>query len=91
MKPLHIVLFALIVLLLLGNTVIPDRLSIGNNPISGEIFSQGDDLTATVHAKPVTIDIKLVTLLLCVGVIGIAVLSRRRLGDKDHDKDITPR
>jgi hypothetical protein len=88
MKPTYLALALIIVLLLIGNTVIPDRLVLEFNPVSTEIVSYGDQAGDMGSANAVVISLKSVALLFCVGFVGIAVFSRKRTGDKNNEKDI---
>ena len=89
MKPTYLALALILVLLLIGNTVIPDRLVLEFSPISTEIVSYADHAADLESANAVVINLKSIVLLFCVGFVGIAVFSRKRTGDKNNEKDIT--
>ena len=89
MKPTYLALALLLVLLLIGNTVIPNRLVVEFNPISTEIVSHNDRPADLDRADAVVINVKSIVFLLFVGFIGIAVFPRKRTGDKNNEKDIT--
>jgi hypothetical protein len=89
MKPTYLALALIVVFLLIGNTVIPDRLMIEFNPISTEIVSHAEHPADLDHANAVVINVKSIVILFCVGFIGIVVFSRKRIGDKNNEKNIT--
>ena len=90
MKPTYLALVLLVVLLLLGNTVIPDRLVLEFKPVGAEIVSHSDYPADLENTNAVVINLKSIVLLFCVGLVGIAVFSRKRTGDIKNEKNITP-
>ncbi|MDX2511088.1 MAG: hypothetical protein QNK25_03480 [Desulfobacterales bacterium] len=90
MKPAHSALIILILLLFLGSPVISDRLGVEYNADDSEI-----NLYYDLPAKPdlvysIVIDLKVITLLSCIGLIGIVAFSRKRIRSKNNDEDIAP-
>ena len=83
------ILFLVLVIVLLSNMVISDRLFIEFNPTDSDInllYSPSIDPTPVDSIK---IKLKPIILLLCIGLVGIVVFARQRIGDKNDDKDIT--
>ena len=86
---IKILLLALIVLLF-ANTVISDRLEFEYSPNNSDIivhFGTSEDPDSIDH---VIMDLKLILLLFSIGFIGLTSLTRRRIGDKNNEKNITP-
>jgi hypothetical protein len=83
------ILFLVLVIVLISNMVISDRLFIEFNPNDSEInllYNPSIELTSADSTK---INLKPIILLLCIGLVGIVVFGRQRIGDKNDDKDIT--
>ncbi len=90
MKPTYSALIILMLLLFLGGPVISDRLVVQFNANDSDI-----NLYYTPPAKPdsvypIVINLKSITLLFCIGVIGIVAFSRKRIRNKNNDEDIAP-
>ena len=79
----------MVVVVLFSNTVISDRLFVEFNPNNTDInLLYGSSVNPT-SADSIKINLKPIILLLCIGLVGIVVVGRQRIGDKDNDKDIT--
>ena len=84
------ILFLVIMIILLSNTVISDRLVVEINPNDNEIdLHYGSDITP-VSVDSVIIDLKAITLLLCIGLVGVVVFNRQHTRNKNNGKDIAP-
>jgi hypothetical protein len=84
------ILFLAIVIVLLSNTVISDRLVVEINPNENEIDLHYGSYTTPVSADSVIIDLKAITLLLCFGLVGVVAFARQRIRHKNNGKDIAP-
>ena len=83
------ILFLVLVIVLISNMVISDRLFIEFNPTDSDInllYSPSIDPTS---ADSIKINLKPIIFLLCIGLVGIVVFGRQRIGNKNDDKDIT--
>lgn len=83
------ILFLVLVVVLISNMVISDRLFIEFNPNDSDInffYSPSIDPTS---ADSIKINLKPIIFLLCFGLVGIVIFARRRIGGKKDDKDIT--
>jgi len=90
MKPVIKMLLLALIVLLLANTVISDRLEFEYSPNNSNIivhFGSPENIDSIDHIE---MDLNLIVLLFGIGFIGLASLSRRRIGDKNNEKDITP-
>lgn len=82
------ILFLVLLIVLISNMVISDRLFIEFNPNDSDInffYSPSIDPTS---ADSIKINLKPIIFLLCFGLVGIVVFARQRIGDKKDDKDI---
>jgi len=89
LKTKHKILFLIVVIFLFSNTVISSRLFVEFNPNNTDInlfYSPSINPTST---DSIRINLKPIILLLCIGLVGIVVFGRQRIGNKDDDKDIT--
>jgi len=90
MKPALSALFVLILVLLIGDPVISDRLVFDSS--NGSI-SVPTDLSYLEHADitdHIEIELISIVLLFCIGFVGIISVSRQRFGSRYDDKDRTP-
>ena len=86
---IKMLLLALIVLLS-ANTVISDRVEFEYSPNNSDIivhFGSPENSDAIDHVE---MHLNLIVFLFVIGFIGLASLTRRRIGDKKNEKDITP-
>lgn len=84
MKTFIKILFPLLIVLLIATTVTSDRLEFEFDPNSVDIIIQ---FAFPQNSESIEIDIRLIALLFCTGVIGLAVFARRRIRyDNDDDK-----
>ena len=90
MKSAIKLLFLLLVFLLLANTVISDKIESGIYPRQSEMEVQIGDPASPASVDYIEMDLKLITLLFCIGCIGIAFFARRRIGEKKDEKDVSP-
>ena len=90
MKTILKILFLLLVILLLTNTVISDRIEFEFNPNKSEIIMHYGSPANPDSVDSIEIDLKSITLLSCIGLIGIVVFARRRIKDNNNDEDIAP-
>ena len=89
MKTTHKIFFLIVVIVLFSNTVISDLLFVEFNPNNTDInLFYGPSINPT-SADSIRINLKPIILLLCIGLVGIVVFGRQRIGKKDDDKDIT--
>lgn len=82
------ILFLVLLIVLISNMVISDRLFIEFNPNDSDInffYSPSIDPTS---ADSININLKPIIFLICFGLVGIVVFARQRIGDKKDDKDI---
>jgi hypothetical protein len=79
----------MVVVFLFSNTVISDRLFVEFNPNNTDINLRYGSSVNPTSADSIKINLKPIILLLCIGLVGIVVVGRQRIGDKDNDKDIT--
>ena len=87
MKPALKVLILLIVVLLITNIVISDKLDFEFNSTNSDIIMHIGSPTNPDSDVPIEIDLKLIALLFCVGIIGITVFARRRTSEITYDDD----
>ena len=83
------ILFLMVIVILVSNTVISDRLFIEFNPNDSDLnllYSRSINPTSVDSIK---INLKPIIFLLCIGLVGIVVFGRQRIGDKNDDKDST--
>ena len=84
------ILLVVIAVILLTNTVISDRLFVELNPNDNEIDLHFGSHITPASVDSVIIDLKAITLLLCIGLVGVVVFARQRIRNKNNDKDISP-
>lgn len=91
MKSVLKILFLLIFILFTANVVISDRLLLEFNPSNNDLnvhyaFPANSDSVDTI-----IIDLKLTALLLCIGLIGIIAVDRKRFRSNNDVEDVSPR
>jgi len=79
------ILLLVIVVVLLTNTVISDRLFVELNPDDNGIDLHYGSYVTPVSADSVIIDLKAITLLLCIGLVGVVVFARQRIRNKNNE------
>jgi len=80
MKPAYSALFVLILVFLIGDPVISDRLTISNYSGGGDIVSYLGTFDYSGASELIEIDLLSLFFLLCIGFIGIISVSRKRSG-----------
>lgn len=90
MKATIIMFLLVLIVLLLANTVISKRLDFAYSPNSSSIIVHFDSPENPYLFDHIEMDLKLIVLLFGIGFIGIASVARRRIGDKNNEKDISP-
>ncbi len=83
------ILFLMVVVTLISNTVISDRLFIEFNPNDSDINLLYSPSINPTSADSIKINLKPIILLLCIGLVGIVVFARQRIEEKNDDKDLT--
>ena len=83
------ILFLVLVIVLISNMVISDRLFIEFKPNDSDINLLYSPSIYPTPVDSIKIKLKPIILLLCIGLVGIVVFGRQRIGDKKDDKDIT--
>ena len=86
MKPILKIIFPLLIILLITNTVTSDKLEFGFDPNSSDIIV---NFSLPQNRESIKIDLRSIALLFCTGVIGLAVFSRRRARSDSDDEDTT--
>ncbi len=84
MKPTLSALFVLILVLLIGDPVISDRLVFDNSHGSSSVPTQLSYLEHIDITNPIEIELISIVLLLCIGFVGIISVSRKRSGKQIH-------
>jgi len=84
------IIIVIITIVLLTNTVISDRLFVELNTNDHEIGLHYGSYTKPVSADSVIIDLRAITLLLCIGLVGVVVFARQRIRKNSNGEDITP-
>ena len=84
------ILLLVMAVVLLSNTVISDRLVVELNPNDYEIDLHYGSYITPSFVDSVIIDLKAITLLLCLGLVGVVVFARRHIRNKEYDKEIAP-
>lgn len=79
---LKILLFVIAVVLL-SNTVISDRLVVELNPNDYEIDLHYGSYISPSFVDSVLLDLKAITFLLCLGLVGVVVFARRHIRKKE--------
>lgn len=90
MKATIIMLLLVLIVLLLANTVISKRLDFAYSPNNSSIIVHFDSQENPYLVDHIEMDLKLIVLLFGVGFIGIALVTRRRIGNKKNETDFTP-
>ena len=83
------ILFLVLVIVLISNMVSSDRLFIEFKPNDSDINLLYSPSIYSTPVDSIKIKLKPIILLLCIGLVGIVVFGRQRIGDKNDDKDIT--
>jgi hypothetical protein len=79
----------MIVVVLISNTVISDRLFLEIKSKNTDINLINSPSINSTSEDSIKINLKPIILLVCVGLVGIVVFGRQRIADKENDKDIT--
>ena len=91
MKKALRVLLVIIVVVFIANTVSSDRYAFDFHLDNSNIIVSYIYNTNSETVDHIEIDLKMITLLLCIGLIGVVAFTRKRVMDESHDEDIAPR
>ena len=83
------ILFLMVIVVLVSNTVSSNRLFIEFNPNDSDINLLYSPPISPTSADSIKINLKPIIFLLCIGLVGVVVFGRPRIGNKNDDKDIT--
>ena len=89
MKPAHSALFFLIVIILFGDPVISDKLD-NVNSHNSDINSQIVSLANADSVNLIKQDLRSVLSLFLIGFVGLAVVGRKRFGEKNDKENFAP-
>ena len=85
------VLLVIIVVVFVANTVSSDRYAFDFHLDNSNIIVSYIYNTKSETVEHIEIDLKMIALLFCIGLIGVVVFTRKRAMDESHEKDIAPR